>query len=124
MAERRHWDEESGRLAAVFRNLGLWREGKSASFGHCCSERLGMSERAVEQRIALERRLLVLPELRRAMQAGRVTYEKARLIAWQATDRNVSEWIERTDSRSGYPGAPRTCLRTSTGRRASWWGRT
>ena len=96
-AERKRWDEELGGLASVFRGLGLWREAKFASFGHYCSERLGMSGRAVEQRIALERRLVVLPELRRALREGRISYEQARLIAWKATDRDVSQWIERAE---------------------------
>jgi hypothetical protein len=99
-AERRHWDEGFGRLAAVFRDLGLWREARLASFGHYCSERLEMSERAVEQRIALERRLVVLPALRRALRDGRVSYEQARLIAWKATDTNVDEWIKRAEATS------------------------
>jgi hypothetical protein len=98
--ERQRWDEEFGRLASVFRGLGLWREAKFASFGHYCSERLGMSGRTVEQRIALERRLVVLPELRRAMGEGRISYEQARLIAWKATDRDVSGWIERAERTS------------------------
>ena len=99
-AERRHWDEEFGHVAAIFRGLGLWRDAKFASFGHYCSERLGMSVRAVEQRIALQRRLWVLPKLRRAMREGRITYEKARLVAWQATDLDEAEWIERVREKS------------------------
>ena len=99
-AERRHWDEGFGRIAAVFRDLGLWREAGFASFGHYCSERLGMSERAVEQRIALERRLVVLPALRQALRDGRVSYEQARLIAWKATDTTVEEWIHRAEATS------------------------
>src|SRR5207237_10438768 len=46
----------------------------------------------VEQRIALEQRLQVLPQRRRAMREGRISYEKARLIAWQADDTTVDEF--------------------------------
>jgi hypothetical protein len=99
-AERRHWDEGFGRLAAVFRDLGLWSVARFASFGQYCSERLGMIERAVEQRIALERRLVVLPALRRALRDGRVSYEQARLIAGKATDSTVDEWIVRAGATS------------------------
>src|SRR5262249_47490939 len=73
---------------------GFWREARFASFGQYCSERLGMAERTVEQRIALERRLEVLPGLRQAMRDGRVSYEKARLIAWQADDTTLEELIK------------------------------
>src|SRR4051794_19110613 len=55
--------------------------GELASFEHYCTERLGMAERAVAQRIALERRLYDLPVLREAIRERRISYEKARLIA-------------------------------------------
>jgi len=90
--QRAQWDEVFGHLAMLMQMLGLWREAGSASFGHCCRERVGMAERTVEQRIALERRLQVLPQLRRAMREGRISYEKARLIAWQADDTTVDEF--------------------------------
>lgn len=90
---RARWDDVFGRLAMLFRMLGLWRDAGFASFAHYCSERLGMAERTVEQRIALERRLQVLPPLRRAMREGRITYEKARLLAWQADDGSIAELI-------------------------------
>jgi len=90
---RQRWDEAFGHLAMLMRMLGLWRDARYASFGHYCSEALGMSERTVEQRIALEWRLQVLPALRQAMREGRISYEKARLIAWQADDTTVEELI-------------------------------
>jgi len=95
--ERNQWDEEFGRLAMVFKGLGLWRDARFASFGQYCVERLAMSVRTVEQRIALERRLHVLPPLRQAMREGRISYEQARLIAWQATDETVNDWIQRAE---------------------------
>ena len=90
---RAQWDDAFGHLAMLMQTLGLWRDAGFASFGHYCSERLGMAERTVEQRIALERRLRVLPPLRRAMREGRISYEKARLVAWQADDATVEEII-------------------------------
>ena len=90
---RAQWDDAFGHLAMLMRTLGLWRDAGFASFGHYCSERLGMTERTVEQRIALERRLRVLPALRQAMREGRISYEKARLVAWQADDTTVEEII-------------------------------
>jgi hypothetical protein len=92
---RRTWDDAFAHLAMIFRMLVLWRDAGFASFAHCCEELFGMSVRAVEQRIALARRLYYLPALRDAMRNGRISYEKARLIAWKATDATVEEWIGR-----------------------------
>ena len=94
---RREWDDMFGRLAMIFRMLKLWREAGFASFAHCCEELFGMSVRTVEQRIALARRLYTLPALRQAMLDGRVSYEKARLIAWKATEVTVDDWIGRAE---------------------------
>jgi 5-methylcytosine-specific restriction endonuclease McrA len=68
-----------------------------ASFSHYCAERLGMAARTVEQRIALERRLCEVPELRTALKEGRVSYEKARLVARAADETTVKGWIARAE---------------------------
>jgi len=94
---RREWDDVFAHLAMIFRMLGLWRDAGFASFAHCCDELFGMGVRAVEQRIALARRLYALPALRQAMREGRVSYEKARLIAWKATDVTVDDLIRRAE---------------------------
>ena len=54
-----------------------------------------MGERTVQQRVSLERKLYDLPSLRQAMHEGRVSYEKARLIARHASDTNVDSLIDR-----------------------------
>jgi hypothetical protein len=92
---RSRWDELLGHLAMLLRQLGLWRDMQFIDFRHYCEERLGMSERAVEQRAALERRLYELPTLRDAMREGRVSYEKARIVAASATEQSLDHWIER-----------------------------
>jgi hypothetical protein len=94
-ALRARWDELFGHLALLLRQLGLWRDMKFASFGHYCAERLGMSERAVAQRASLERRLHELPALRAALRDGRVSYEKARVVAEVADESDVDGWIEK-----------------------------
>jgi hypothetical protein len=88
-ALRRRWDEVFGHLAMLFRMLGLWRDARFASFAHYCEERLDLSERAVEQRIWLERRFHELPVLRRAVREGRLSYEQARIVAAHATERTI-----------------------------------
>jgi hypothetical protein len=73
-----------------------------ASFGQYCEEALGMAERTVAQRVALERALQRHPALRRALQEKRITYEKARLIARHATKEDAPSWISA--------GARMTCV--------------
>jgi len=89
------WDEVFGHIAMVFHSIRRWEYLGFASFAHYCEERLGMGVRTVEQRIALERKLYELPQLRVAMREGRLSYEKARLIARHADQRTVEEWIAR-----------------------------
>ncbi len=96
------WDELLGHLAFLVRQSGLWRDMQFVSFEHYCTERLGLSERNIGQRIALERRLYWLPELRVALREGRISYEKARIVAFQATEATLPEWLARA--------AERTCI--------------
>ena len=90
---RDRWDDLVGHLGLVVQALGLWKRLGFASFGHYSAERLGMAERTVAQRVWLERKLQELPELRGAMRDGRVSYEKARLVAGVAGPRDVGGWI-------------------------------
>jgi len=90
---RRRWDELLGHLAMLVRDLGLWREMLFADFAHYVTERLGMGPSTVNQRIWLERRLHDLPALRQAMRDGRLSYEKARLVAREATARDLEARI-------------------------------
>ncbi len=96
-AMRDRWDELLGHLAMMFQWTGLRRDMGFASFAHYCAERLGMSERAVAQRAALERKIYVLPALREAMRAGRVPYERARLVASVADEASVEGWIAEAE---------------------------
>jgi hypothetical protein len=79
MLER--WDLLFGHLALVFKTIRGWEIAGFHSLAHYSRERLGMAARTVEQRIALEGRLYDLPALRAALLDGRISYEKARLIA-------------------------------------------
>jgi hypothetical protein len=96
-AMRSRWDELVGHLAMLVRSCGLWRDMRFASFGHYCTERLGLSERAVAQRVSLERRLYELPGLRAAMRDGRLSYEQARLVSSCADDQTIDAWITRAE---------------------------
>ncbi|HQR28935.1 MAG TPA: HNH endonuclease signature motif containing protein, partial [Anaeromyxobacteraceae bacterium] len=92
-AMRDGWDDLVGHLGLLVQAFGLWRSLGFASFRHYCAERLGMGERTVAQRVWLERKLHELPGLREAMRAGRVSYEKARLVAGVAVPRDVEHWV-------------------------------
>ncbi len=97
MSVRRRWDEVFGHVALLLRMTGLWRDMQFVSFDHYCAERLGMGARTVEQRIWLERRLWSLPGLREAMREGRLSYEKARLVARHAEEWTIDAWIEKAE---------------------------
>jgi hypothetical protein len=97
---RRGWDELVGHLGMLLIYLGLWRDMKFANPSHYCAERLGMGARTLEQRAWLERRLYSLPSLRRAMREGRLSYEKARLVARVADDRSVEEWLRKAEGKT------------------------
>jgi Domain of unknown function (DUF222) len=92
---RDSWNEVFGHVAMVFCAIRGWEYLGFASFAHYIEERLGMGVRTVQQRVALERKLYELPALRVAMREGRISYEKARLIARHANQRTVEEWIAR-----------------------------
>jgi hypothetical protein len=86
MDMRNRWDEVFGHIAMLFKRCGAWEPLGFVDFAHYCEERLGMARRTVMQRVALERALLRIPLLRQALREGRITYEKARVIArhWEA----------------------------------------
>ena len=90
-------DEVFGHLALQFQAAEGWLHLGFASYGHYCVERLGLSQRTVEQRAWLERRLYALPRLRQAIREGRLSYEKARLVARYADGASVEGLIERAE---------------------------
>jgi len=98
VAKRARWDEVFGHVAMVFKSSRAWEPLGFASFGHYCEERLGMAERTVAQRVALERSLDRIPLLRRALRAKRISYEKARIIARHTEGEEVQGWIEKAET--------------------------
>jgi len=92
-AQRRAWDRLLGYAAHVVRRSGLWHIAGFASFEHYCSERLGLSPRAVEQRAAVEKRIWQVPALRAARDGG-LSYEKTRRLS-RLPDREIEAWIPR-----------------------------
>jgi hypothetical protein len=92
-ARRAAWDRTLGYCAYMVRRSGLHRLAGFASFEHYCSERLGLSARAVEQRAAVEKRIWEVPALRAARDAG-LPYEKVRLLS-RLPAREIADWLPR-----------------------------
>lgn len=101
-AMRDRWDELVGHLGLISRVARTWKPLGFASFSHYCEERLGLATRTVEQRIWLERRLHELPPLRDALRSGRLSYEKARIVAGAADPISIEACIDYA--------AGRTCI--------------
>ncbi len=93
--KRKSWDEVFGAMAWGFALKRLACKLGFADLGQYLKERLGMSRRAFEQRVWLERRMEELPQLRYSLERGEVSYEKARLVANVADFDSVNEWIRR-----------------------------
>ncbi|HET6922908.1 MAG TPA: HNH endonuclease signature motif containing protein, partial [Anaeromyxobacteraceae bacterium] len=95
VAKRERWDEIFGVLALGFVQKRLATKLGFAGLGQYLRERLGMSRRAFEQRVWLERRMEELPQLRYALGRGEVSYEKARLVDGVADFDSVNGWVRR-----------------------------
>ena len=98
VAKRARWDDVFGHVAMLFKQSRAWIPLGFASFGHYCEEGLGMAERTVAQRVALERSLYRIPLLRRALREKRISYEKARIIARHSEGEGVQDWIEKAET--------------------------
>ena len=94
---RRSWDDLVGQLAHLVRAQGLWADLGFAGFEHYCTERLGLAPRTVEQRAWLEGKLRQMPRLREALRSGRLSYEKARIVAGVADEASVDRWIGQAE---------------------------
>src|SRR2546427_11575081 len=74
--KRSRWDQVFGRAAMLFKRSRAWVPLGFTSFGHYCEEMLGMGERTVAQRVALEQSLERMPVLRRGVGGEGGSYEK------------------------------------------------
>jgi hypothetical protein len=95
-------DELLGRACLLVRRFGSWRFQGFPCFDAWCADWLGLAPSTVRQRIALERRMQELPELREALRSGRLSYEQARLVARVARPGDVAARIEAA--------AAKTCI--------------
>jgi hypothetical protein len=91
---RSSWDDVFAHAARAVKASGIWRFLGFATFGHYCVERLGLSERMVGQRLALERRLWEVPALRESFVRRELSYEQSRLLS-RLPDEEIPAWIPR-----------------------------
>jgi len=94
VAEHGAADERLGRVCLLVKRLALAQRLGYSGFDEYCVERLGLAVSTVRQRMALERRMQALPELRDALRARRLSYEQARLVARVATPSDVAARID------------------------------
>jgi hypothetical protein len=92
---RAGWDERIGCLCRLVQVRGTFRAAGHGSSEACCADLLGVSERSVRSRIALERKLTQMPPLREALRSGRLTFEKARQLSFHTDPQRVDADIER-----------------------------
>ncbi len=76
----------------------LWREERYRELGHAtielyATEGLGLSPAKTQQFLRLVRALESLPRMRAAVQAGRLSWTKARTVAAVATARTETSWL-------------------------------
>src|SRR5512140_1201595 len=93
---RSGWDALVGYFAHVVKQSRLYQVAGFASFRHYVDERLGLPPRAIEQRVALERRLAASPALREARRQ-KVPFEKLRLLS-RLPEREIGSWIPRANA--------------------------
>jgi len=96
--ERRVHDAEFGRYLLGVQRSQEFRALGFDTFESYVRDRLGIAPRTARARIWLEKRMEELPSLREALSDGRLTLEKARLIAKSATPFCVDERINKAAS--------------------------
>lgn len=89
-----------GRCADRLHRVEAWRRLGFASPGHYARDRLGVSLSSLKQKRALARRLVALPHLAHALDAGQLGSVAASLIARVATPKTERRWVERARQRT------------------------
>jgi len=91
---RHGFDGPLGRQARLVRDMRAWRLLGFATWEEYCRERLGLSARTLQQRIWLEERMERLPEIREALDSGKLTYSRALHVSRRASVFDVVQRIE------------------------------
>jgi len=122
---RHGFDGPLGRQARLVRDMRAWRFLGFQTWEEYCRERLGLSARTLQQRIWLEEKMERLPEIREALESGRLTYSKALHVARCASVFDVEQRIEKasrtTDQQTARESeAAEDAQNRRAGRRRVW----
>jgi hypothetical protein len=98
VVRRNLFSEPLGRALFIMSAEELWHTLGFRSFAEYCEERLGISLSTARERIRLERRMKLLPPLRKVLKSGRLTYTKVVEISRHANSGNVWELIREAES--------------------------
>jgi len=98
MEIRQSFDLEFGPVLRKLRRNRAWDDLGYGSWEEYVRDRLGLSPSSVRQRIWLERRMDLLPEVREALGSGLLTYTKALFVVKDATPENVAGRIAEAAS--------------------------
>lgn len=93
-------DLELGELGRRVIEHDVWKVLGYSSFEHYFRERVGLSPSSMGARVALAKRVVVLPEIEAAVVEGRIGYEAAAAIARVAGAGTVEAWIGRAEGRT------------------------
>src|SRR5512138_1287876 len=96
---RAGWDEFVGAAAYLVKESGLYKEAGFADIRHYLEDRVGLPPRAVEQRIAVEKRLSGSPALREARRQ-KLPFEKLRLLS-RLPEAEIGPWTPRAKAMTG-----------------------
>ena len=89
-----------GLIAAELHRNEAWRRFGYATEAQWARERVGLSLTSIKAKRALAARAIGLPELRNALEEGRIGYEAARLVARIATRGTAVAWLARARERT------------------------
>ncbi|MEN8151897.1 MAG: hypothetical protein ABFS86_18930, partial [Planctomycetota bacterium] len=98
MGVRLSFDSSFGPVLRKLRRIRAWAELGYDSWEEYVRDRLGLSPSSARQRIWLERRMDLLPEVREALCSGLLTYTKALFVVKDATPADVAERIAEAAS--------------------------
>jgi len=90
---RQRRDRVMGRDARLMMERRLWREAGFLTFAHYCRERLGCTDRSLQQHIQLDRGCDRMPELDEAYTSGELSFSRALGVARVAQPSTALAWV-------------------------------
>jgi hypothetical protein len=100
MKVRRIHDLPLGRVLRAVVKEAVWKQIGYRSLAEYAEERLGLTDRSVRQRAWLEGKFEELPDLREAVEKGKLVFTKALLLARRANRETVRDAIAEAKTKS------------------------